>query len=203
MTQKLNPKETAVVLIEFQNDFTSEGGHLHNGVKDITAANKTVENTADLLTELRKKGVFVIHSPVLFSSDYRELIQPTYGILKGVVDTKSFVEGTWGGDFDKRVYPVEGEHILKNKRVLDAFRGTDLNATLKSRGIKNVAIAGYLTNCCVDSTMRTAYEKGYNVYTLTDCTACGSPEEQKIACEKSFPMFSHPTTSKAFATLLA
>jgi len=30
--------------------------------------------------------------------------------------------------------------------------------------------AGFLTNCGVESTMPTAYEKGYGVVTLTDCT---------------------------------
>jgi nicotinamidase-related amidase len=39
-------------------------------------------------------------------------------------------------------------------------------------------LAGFLTNCCVESTMRVAYEKGYNVITLTDCTAATSPAEQ-------------------------
>ena len=48
-----------------------------------------------------------------------------------------------------------------------------------------VAIAGFLTNCCVESTMRTAYEKGFDVYTLTDCTATVSEDEQRM---KAKPM---------------
>jgi hypothetical protein len=51
---------------------------------------------------------------------------------------------------------------------------------------------GFLTNCCVESTMRTAYEKGYNVVTLTDCTATLSDDEQRLAVEKNYPMFSRP-----------
>merc|ERR1712224_504519 len=34
------------------------------------------------------------------------------------------------------------------------------------------------TNCCVESTMRTAYEKGFNVVTLIDCTATTSADGQ-------------------------
>ena len=46
--------------------------------------------------------------------------------------------------------------------------------------------------------MRTAYEKGYDVVTLTDCTATVSQEEQRLAVEKNYPMFSRPMTHDAF-----
>jgi nicotinamidase-related amidase len=52
----------------------------------------------------------------------------------------------------------------------DAFASTNLDFTLRSRGITTIAVVGFLTNCCVESAMRTAYAKGYNI-TLTDCTA--------------------------------
>jgi nicotinamidase-related amidase len=46
--------------------------------------------------------------------------------------------------------------------------------------------------------MRTGYEKGYDVVTLTDCTATVSEPEQRLAVEKNFPMFSRPMTHSAF-----
>ncbi|MGA7747259.1 MAG: isochorismatase family protein, partial [Candidatus Aquilonibacter sp.] len=50
----------------------------------------------------------------------------------------------------------------------------------------------------VESTMRTAYEKGYNVVTLTDCTATLSEDEQRLAVEKNYPMFSRPMKHDEF-----
>merc|ERR1712176_1027125 len=70
--------------------------------------------------------------------------------------------------------------------------GTDLEAQLKAHGIETIALAGFLTNCCVESTMRTAFEKGFNVVTLTDCTAATSLEGQKAAVEGTYGMFSTP-----------
>ena len=61
-----------------------------------------------------------------------------------------------------------------------------------------LAIAGFLTNCCVESTMRSAYERGFRVVTLTDCTATLSPEEQSAAVTKNFPMFSRPMDHARF-----
>jgi ureidoacrylate peracid hydrolase len=81
---------------------------------------------------------------------------------------------------------------------LDAFASTNLDFILRSRGITNVVLGGFLTNCCVESTMRTAYEKGYNVVTLTDCTATLSDDEQRLAVEKNYPMFSRPMKHDEF-----
>jgi nicotinamidase-related amidase len=69
---------------------------------------------------------------------------------------------------------------------------------LRSMGIQTIALAGYLTNCCVESTMRTAYEQGYNVITLTDCCATLSQEEHDNAINKDFPMFSQPMSHVDF-----
>ena len=63
---------------------------------------------------------------------------------------------------------------------LDAFPGTDLEAKLKENGIETIVMGGFLTNCCVESTMRKAYEKGFNVITLTDACATTSPEGQAV-----------------------
>jgi nicotinamidase-related amidase len=62
--------------------FITALGHLHNAVKDVMEKVQTIPNTVALVEEARKKGVHIIHSPVLFSADYKELVQPSYGILK-------------------------------------------------------------------------------------------------------------------------
>ncbi len=63
--------------------------------------------------------------------------------------------------------PQEGDIIVEGKRGLDTFATTNIDFILRSRGIETVALGGFLTNCCVDSTMRTAYEKGYDVITTS------------------------------------
>jgi ureidoacrylate peracid hydrolase len=51
--------------------------------------------------------------------------------------------------------------------------------------------------------MRTAYEKCYNVFTLKDCTATLSEEEQRLAVDKNYPMFSRPVDHDEFLDQLA
>jgi ureidoacrylate peracid hydrolase len=59
----MKAKETAVVLIEFQNDFCTEGGKLHGGVQAEISRQHTILNAMKLAEEARKKGAQIIHSP--------------------------------------------------------------------------------------------------------------------------------------------
>ena len=79
-----------------------------------------------------------------------------------------------------------------------AFATTNLDFILRARGIETIALGGFLTNCCVESTMRTGYENGYKVITLNDCLAATSIEEHDNALTYDFPMFSEPMSSTEF-----
>ena len=65
----MKAKETAIVLIEFQNEFCKDGGKLHDGVKGEIARQNTIPNAAKLAEGARKKGALVIHSPVVFNEE--------------------------------------------------------------------------------------------------------------------------------------
>jgi nicotinamidase-related amidase len=199
----MDPKKTAIVLVEYQNDFTSEGGALHGAVQGVMESTGMLENTKAALAAAREAGAVVIHSPIQFAEGYGEITSHPYGILKGVVDTNAFVKGSWGAEIVEDVAPQPGDIVLEGKRGLDAFASTNLDFILRSKGIETVAISGFLTNCCVESTMRSAYEKGFEVVTLTDCVGATSEEEHKNAITYDYPMFSKPMTAAEFSQTLA
>merc|ERR1712070_852759 len=94
--------------------------------------------------------------------------------------------------------PAEGDIIVTGKKGLDAFPHSDLEELLIKNGVETLALAGFLSNCCVESTMRTAYEKGFNVIALTDCTATMDMDQHKAALAGSYTMFSKPMTAEDF-----
>jgi nicotinamidase-related amidase len=194
----VDPKTTAVVLIEFQNDFTSEGGALHGAVSEVMDSTKMLDNTKVLVDAARDAGATVMHAPIAFAEGYNEISAHPYGILKGVVDGKAFVKGSWGATIVDDLTPADGDIVIEGKRGLDTFASTNLDFILRSKGITTIAIAGFLTNCCVESTMRSGYENGYKVITLSDCLAATSPEEHDNALKYDFPMFSEPMASSDF-----
>ena len=193
-----DPSTTAVVLIEYQNDFTSEGGVLHGAVEQVMTETDMLANTARVAEAARAAGATVMHAPITFQEGYNEISAHPYGILKGVVDGNAFVKGSWGAAIVDDLAPAEGDIVIEGKRGLDTFASTNLDFILRSKGITTIALGGFLTNCCVESTMRSGYENGYEVVTLSDCLAGTSIEEHENALTYDYPMFSKPMSSSEF-----
>jgi nicotinamidase-related amidase len=192
----IDPAKTAVVLIEYQNDFTSEGGVLHGAVEAVMEKTGMLANTERVVEVARSAGATIMHAPIMFAKGYNEISAHPYGILKGVVDGNAFVKGTWGAAITEELDPQEGDIVIEGKRGLDTFASTNLDFILRSKGISTIVLGGFLTNCCVESTMRSGYENGYEVITLSDCVAATSAEEHDNALKYDYPMFSKPMTSE-------
>ena len=201
-TLEIDPARTALVLIEYQNDFTSAGGVLHDAVSGVMDKTGMLDNTTALVRAARDAGVTIMHAPITFLAGYNELSSHPYGILKGVVDGNAFVKGSWGAEIVDALAPQEGDIVVEGKRGLDTFASTNLDFILRGKGIDTIILGGFLTNCCVESTMRTGYEHGYRVLTLTDCVAATSAEEQNHALAFNYPMFSHPVDSSQVVAAL-
>lgn len=198
----LNPATTALVLIEYQNEFTSDGGVLHDAVSEVMDKTGMLANTVALVEKARAAGVTIMHAPITFAPGYGELTRHPYGILKGVIDGNAFVKGTWGAAIVDDLTPADGDILIEGKRGLDTFASTNLDFILRSKGIDTIILGGFLTNCCVESTMRSGYENGYRVITLTDCTAATSVAEHDNAISFDYPMFSQPVESSQVAAAL-
>ena len=191
----LDPATTAVVLIEYQNEFTTDGGVLHGAVAEVMDKTNMLANTAQVVDAARAAGATIMHAPITFAAGYNELSRHPYGLLKGVVDGNAFVKGSWGAAIVDELAPEGGDILIEGKRGLDTFASTNLDFILRSKGITTIVLGGFLTNCCVESTMRSGYENGYQVITLTDCTAATSVPEHENAISYDYPMFSKPMTA--------
>ena len=194
----IDPKTTAVVLIEYQNDFTTDGGALHGAVSEVMEKTGMLARTREVVEAARDAGATVMHAPITFTEGYGEITNQPYGILKGVVDGNAFVKGSWGAAIVEELAPTERDIVIEGKRGLDTFASTNLDFILRSKGITTIVLGGFLTNCCVESTMRSGYENGYQVITLSDCVAATSVEEHDNALKYDYPMFSRPMTAGEF-----
>merc|ERR1719499_2439034 len=195
-------KKTAVVNIEFQNEFCHPEGKLYGMVEWSLDKGAMLERVAGLNDLARDSGCKIIHAPISFAKGSPDNQNPTYGILAGCKNDELFKKETSGAEFVKEMTPKDGDLIVTGKRGLDAFSNTDLDALLKENKIDNVILTGFLTNCCVESTMRTAYELGYNVFTVPDC--CGSADEKaQMVTQHSFVFFSTPKSAEECKEMIA
>merc|ERR1719392_473135 len=199
---EIDAQKTALICIEFQNEFTTEGGKLYPAVKGVMESTDMLAKAAATAAAMRAAGGKVYHMPIMFKEDASDNPNKALGILAGCAKDKLFTEGTWNAQICDAMKPKEGDFVVSGKKGLDAFPNTDLEAALVKDGIETVTLCGFLTNCCVESTMRTACEKGFNVLTVTDCCATTSEDGQKAATGGTFGMFSTPMSAADFATKL-
>ena len=185
----MNANETAVIFIEFQNDFCSEGGKLYDLVRGEMTRLGTIANAKKLLTGARQAGCKIIHAP--FSLDQKWVAEAhLVGLLAGIAESEIFVPGSWGHEIIAEMAPEEGEIVLEGKRSLSAFSHTNLADILRFAGIKNVVICGFLTNVCAQVTATSAYDLGFQTRLIAEACASGSEEIQRYVTSQVCPIFS-------------
>lgn len=191
-------KQTAVVLLELQNDFLIEGGKLHHLLKPVLEGHDVIGNLNRLIAGARAHGMLIVHTPIQFSPDYREMGDTPYGIMKAVKDSGALIRGTWGAEIAPIIDLQDSDIVIDGKSSIDAFAGTNLDFVLRAHGITTIALAGQLTNICIESTMRSAYDRGYRVFGIADATATIGLEEYRVSVQHNWPIFSIPMTHSDF-----
>lgn len=181
---------TALLLIGFQNDYFATDGVLQCALEDRAGVDHCLINSQLLIEGFLNAGRLVVAAPIQFQAGYPELEAPV-GILRTIVETGAFQAGQSGSEmipeharFGDRVIRVPGRHGL------NAFFGTELNPVLAGHDVKEVVICGVVTSLCVDSTARSAHERGYAVTIVEDATSGRTAYEHEFYTRSVFPMYS-------------
>ena len=188
---KINAAKTAIVLIEPQNDFLSEGGTMYAFIKEQTLDRVFHCQPAGAADQCRGKVAKIFYVPFhSFEEGFPELKKggPAYEGLRGIeIDmTADWGKGAWlrgtpGPEIIPQLTPQKGDVVVEGKKTLDAFHSTALDYLLRANEIETAAFTGFHTNWCVESSARSAYDKGYRVVVIGDCTATDTQEEQDYA----------------------
>ena len=192
----MNPQETAVVFVGYQNDYFAKDGILRGVVEEPHRVDEVLSNTLAFIKAVGPTTITLIATPIVLAPDYREMAEPV-GILYSMKEYGAFKEGSVGAQMIPEM-SVYGTRILcvTGKVGFNAFSQTMLEARLKERGIKNVLVCGMVTSLCIDSTGRAAYEKGLSVTIIRDCTSGRSATEHDFYCENIFPLYGRAVDSK-------
>ncbi len=188
--------KSALILIGFQNDYFGEDGSLREVVQESLEATGVLKNTLNMIEELT--NMLIISTPIVFTSDYCELIEPV-GILKIIKDVGAFKMGETGSEIIPEIKKL-GDVVMHipGKQGLNAFINTNLEKILEANKITEVLLAGVVCSICIDSTGRSAFEQGYKVTMLSDCISGRTVFEQKFYCDNIFPLYSKVIDSKEF-----
>jgi biuret amidohydrolase len=160
----IDPKKTAMIVVDMQNDFVASGAAL-----ETPAARAVVPKLADALKVCREAGIKVIYTAHAHRRDgsamglFDDMHPP-------IANRAALIDGTPGVDIYAELAPASGEHVIKKHRY-SGFFGTDLDIILREWGVDTVIISGTTTeNCCL-ATARDAMFRNYRVVFLSDATA--------------------------------
>jgi len=199
----MNTQDTALILIGFQNDYFASDGILKDFIDESAQETQVLANSLNLIDRAAKTDLMMIQTPIQFRDDYSELGTPV-GILRAIKEVGAFKQSSPGGAIIEQ-FQAYGERIqtVPGKHGLNAFSNTELENTLRDRNVKNIVLAGAVTSICIDSTGRSAHERGFNVFVLKDCTCGRTQMEQEFYCDQVLPLYAEVVSSDEVLSNLA
>ena len=188
-SQKLELASTAILIIDPQNDFLSEGGAVWDLVGSEVQKYNVVEKLQMLKQAAKEANIPVFYSPHYYTEEEYKKWKHLNFVDKVMFERKMFNKGTWGADFHPELKPDENTFVLSPHKGLSNFATGDINTQLRQRDIKTLIIAGMSANLCVESHVRDAAENAFDVITVKDATA-GAGEEATHAAHVNFGFLS-------------
>lgn len=180
MAIKLNPKTSALIIQDMQNDVIIEGGAFaDSGAPAHAKKQNAVANVKALAEAARKARMAVIHVWYIVELGAAGL-KINAPLFKGVKDAKAMVRGSWGAAPAKGLEAKKGDFVVEKMRM-NAFHDTRLDTILKGLGVETVVISGAWTNFSIEHTARHAADLGYRAVVVTDGTSTVNDEWQNAA----------------------
>jgi len=163
MALTFNPSSTALLAIDFQQDFFN-GGPLQ------------AVGSADVLLKAKKvlSATRTVRLPIIHTQEVHRKEMVDFGRELDGAEPIHCLEMSSGTDFHPDLYPHDGEFAI-SKRRYSAFFATDLDLLLRGLKIDTLVIMGTLINVCVHYTIVDAHQHDYFVYVIEDC-CMGSDE---------------------------
>jgi len=172
---------TALLIIDPQNDFLSEGGVVWDLVGEGVKDTKVVEHLVELRKAAKEAGVPVFYCPHYYNDDEFATWKHLNPIDKLMFDRKMFHSGSWGAEFHPDLVPDDNTFVLAPHKALSGFWASDIGIQFRQRNIDTIILAGMSANLCVESHLRDAEENGFEVLVVKDATTGPGPEATQAA----------------------
>jgi len=182
LDERVQPRHTALLVVDMQNDYCSAGGASDRNGRDLTQIQAIYPAVVGLISSARRVAVPIIFTKYTVGPGTAGLSGPEI-LRRGMnfAGLDSTVKGTWGHELINEVPYVDGNDIVIEKRRLSAFTGTDLDLILRSRGVKTLVVGGVVTQGCVESTVREAANSDYYLAVAEDCVASTDAQAHAMA----------------------
>ena len=182
-TVLVDPRSTAIVVVDMQNDFAAPGGMFDRAGIPIGGIQAIVPSIRRVMDAGRAAGMRVVFLTMQFAADLSDAGGPEAPNrlkhrplgLGEPVETPSgrgriLIEDTWNTEIVPELSP-EADDLVVAKHRYSGFHETVLDSSLRNAGIDTLLFCGATTSVCVESTLRDAFSRDYRCVLLSDCTA--------------------------------
>ncbi len=198
----INLQNSALLLIEFQNEWLREDGKLNHLLSDRAQFFSSQNNAKNIIECARTTGINIIHSGLTFSKEYKELGKATHGLRAAIPQNKTFLEKTDASEFTKPFIPEKHEFKVSGRIGSSAFSGSNLDAYLRNNRITHLFMMGYALHVCVESTLRAAHDLGYESIVIEDASSAFNQEQKEYFLQHVIHHFGSTMKSIDFINFL-
>lgn len=172
MPLNIEPKETALLVVDMQNGFCDPQGTMARAGLNYQQQNLIIPAVKELVTACRAACIRVLWS---VQKHYPEDVTrkkhriPSHLAKLGVYPC---LNNTWDAELVAQLkHDVMPEDDVFEKHRSSCFYNTTLEVKLRMHGVTALIICGVATNYCVESTIRDAYARDYDIFVVEDCVA--------------------------------
>jgi ureidoacrylate peracid hydrolase len=181
---EINP---ALIVTDVQNGFVSKGGSYDLLGMEISHYREVIPKIRDLITTCRDARIPVFYTQAVREASGIDLLTKTHKILpksreERIMKRPICIRGTWDADIVEDIKPLEDDHVVIKRRD-SAFHDTEIGVWLRSTGVDTLIFCGIDTSICVETSLREAFNVGYDIILVSDATASSNRKHYESTLE--------------------
>jgi len=191
----IEPASTALLLVDVQNAVYNDKQAAIRPEFDAVARETVLPNLVKLVTASRAAGIEVIYTVIEnFTKDGRDRS------LDYKLSNISIAKGSWEAKVVDAVAPAEDELVIP-KTSSSLFNSTNIDYLLRNIGIEELVVTGFLTDQCIDHTVKDAADRGYYPTLIRDACMANTRERHEAALT-CFAGYCRMLTTAQFLTMI-
>src|ERR1700733_12753380 len=127
--------QSALLLIEFQNEWLNEKGKLNTLFLEKEQFITSVQNAEKVISSARKTPMHIMHSGLNYTKTYRELGEAKHGLRAIIPIHKTFLAGSFSSQFPQPFRPKDNEFLVQGRIGSSVFTGSNLDGYLRNNHI--------------------------------------------------------------------
>ena len=181
----INP---ALIVIDVQNGFVSKGGSYDLLGMNIVPYQDVIPRIQQLIKSCRLSKIPIFYTQAIREPSGIDLLTQTHKILprsreERIKKKTICVRGTWDAKIVDDIKPDDkNDHIIIKRRD-SAFHNTEIEVWLRSIGVDTLIFCGIDTSICVETSLRDAFNIGYDVILISDATASSNKKHYESTIE--------------------